>query len=256
MNIVAKLIEEFDPKHPTFRPTEIYNEGWLLRCLLHQFSTAEVSNFPLTFYSDSSWFSEAILPTAFKARKRGDKFAEKGTNADGVIGHFRRRDRTKAGFELISSAKQFVVIEAKINSSLSSRIKNAENFDQAARSVACMAEVLKRANIAPDKIEQLAFIVLAPKSSIDSGKFTMEMKEKSIRNKVKKRIYDYNGDLDDWYQKYFEPTLEVIDLQTLSWEKAIEVLCTKNSDAADELLDFFKRCSQFNSALTKTSPKA
>ncbi|WP_417910666.1 hypothetical protein [Candidatus Electronema sp. PJ] len=162
MNIVAKLIEEFDPQHPTFRSTAIYNEGWLLRCLLYHFSKAEVSHFPLTFHSDSSWVSEAILPTAFKAEKRGDESAETGTNADGVIGHFRFRDGTKAGFELLSDAKQFVVIEAKINSSLSGRTKNAKNFDQAAGSVACMAEVLKRANIPPARIEQIAFIVLAP----------------------------------------------------------------------------------------------
>ena len=30
-NIVAELIENFDPKHPNFRPTEIYNEKWLLK---------------------------------------------------------------------------------------------------------------------------------------------------------------------------------------------------------------------------------
>ncbi|MGX9726709.1 MAG: hypothetical protein ACTFAK_05155 [Candidatus Electronema sp. VV] len=56
----------------------------------------------------------------------------------------------------------------------------------------------------------------------------------------------YGGDLYDWYQKYFKPTLDVIDLHTLSWEDAIEVLRTKNSDAADELLNFFKLCLQFN----------
>ncbi|MGX9726710.1 MAG: hypothetical protein ACTFAK_05160 [Candidatus Electronema sp. VV] len=124
MNIVAKLIEEFDQQHPTFRPTEIYNEGWLLKCLLHHFSKAEGINFPLAFSSGSSWYSEAILPTAFKAGKRGDESAETGTKADGVIGHFRFRDGTKAGFELAADAKQFVVIEAKINSPLSDGTKN------------------------------------------------------------------------------------------------------------------------------------
>lgn len=246
MNIVAKLIEEFDPKHPTFRPTEIYNEGWLLRCLLHQFSTIKVSNFPITFHAGSTWFSEAILPTAFKARERGDESAEKETNADGVIGHFRFRGKTKAGFELVADAKQFIVIEAKINNPLSSGTKNAKYFDQAARSVACMAEVLSQANIPPDKIEQLAFIVLAPQTRIDSGTFSEKMKISSIKNKVQERISEYQGNFDGWYDQYFGPTLDKIKLHTLSWEDAIKVLRTKNSDAADELLNFFELCLRFN----------
>ncbi|WP_417910665.1 hypothetical protein [Candidatus Electronema sp. PJ] len=72
------------------------------------------------------------------------------------------------------------------------------------------------------------------------------MTKESIRNKVQGRMSNYNGDLHDWYQEYFEPTLDVIDLHTLSWEKAIEELSKKNSDAADELLNFFKLCLQFN----------
>ena len=46
-------------------------------------------------------------------------------------------------------ARQFVLLEAKLFNRLSSGVKNAPFFDQAARSVACMAEVLRRADREP-----------------------------------------------------------------------------------------------------------
>lgn len=49
MDLVAELIASFDPKHPHFRPTEIYNEGWLLRALLHAASRLDDQSFPLSF---------------------------------------------------------------------------------------------------------------------------------------------------------------------------------------------------------------
>ena len=83
----------------------------------------------------------------FKARFRGDPLSEARTNADGVIGHIRIGDKAKADLELIEDAKQFTVIEAKVGSHLSSGVTHAEYFDQAARTVACMAEAIKRRGV-------------------------------------------------------------------------------------------------------------
>jgi hypothetical protein len=110
LNIITDLIEAFDHDNPNFRPTEIYNENWLLKAFLHQASEAELRNSTFSFTKGSTWFSEALLPTAFRARYRGDHLAETRTNADGVIGHILIGKKGKADLRLLPDARQFVVL--------------------------------------------------------------------------------------------------------------------------------------------------
>ena len=53
-----------------------YNEGWLLRLVLDWLSREVVTGHPLDFASGARWFSEALLPSQFLARDRGDHLAE------------------------------------------------------------------------------------------------------------------------------------------------------------------------------------
>ena len=245
MDLFADLVASFDPRTPNFRPTELYNEGWLVKLVLDQASRFEYDGHPLGFLPGSTWFSEALLPTAFKARWLGDPLAESRTHADGVIGHFRVGAKAKTDFELLPGARQFTVVEAKLGSPLASGVARAPYFDQAARSVACMAEALARGNIEPLTLERLDFIVLAPPCSIDKGTFAGAMQRSSIRSKVKERVSAYDGQHDDWHAKHFGPTLERIQLLSLSWESAIEWVCGKNPVVKDQLVGFYDRCLEF-----------
>jgi len=235
VKMFSELLSSFDPKHPNFRPTEIYQEGWLIKLVIHQASTIDDGNFYLSFLSKSTWYSESQLPTAFKARRRGDPLAESRTNADGVIGEIKIGSQAKVDLELVRGAKQFTVIEAKIGSSLSSGTKNAPYFDQAARNVACMAEVMAMAPINPESLERLDFIVLAPKYSIRQGTFSKEMTRGSIKSKVQRRVQDYKGRMNKWYSTHFEPTINKIRLHTLSWEEALRWISKNKPDVGDEL---------------------
>lgn len=246
MKIIADLIDQFDPDQPNFRPTEIYNENWLLKGFLHQVSKTKLSNSPFSFLNGANWFSEALLPTAFKARYRGDKLAETRTHADGVIGHIHIGKKAKADLELDQCTKQFVVIEAKINAPLKEGTTNAKKFDQAARNVACMAEVLSRSNMSPRKLKKLAFIVLAPMHWIEAKRFSNEMNRNKMRSKIKNRVDAYDGDLDDWYKEWAKPTLASISIHTISWEQAIFDLKKQKSKAAASLQQFYERCLKFN----------
>jgi hypothetical protein len=246
MELVADLIASFDPERPHFRPTEIYNEGWLLRALLHTASQLDDHTSPLSFAPGATWFSEALLPTAFKAQHRGDPLAETRTSADGVIGHILVGEKGKTDLVLRPAAEQFVVVEAKIGSSLSSGTRNAPYFDQAARTVACMAESLRRADRRPSDVDRLSFIMLAPQSAIDAGTFAEEMDPASIRSKVERRVSEYEGTLDEWYSRWFEPTMAEIDLLSLSWEAAISWLGDSDGAAGAALADFYRRCLDFN----------
>jgi hypothetical protein len=144
------------------------------------------------------------------------------------------------------AAEQFVVVEAKISSSLSSGVRNAPYFDQAARSVACMVESLRRADQRPSDVDRLAFIVLAPQSAIDAGTFAEEMEPTSIRSKVERRMSEYEGTLDEWHSRWFEPTMTEIYLVSISWEAAISWVRDSDGAAGAALADFYQRCLDFN----------
>lgn len=246
MDLLTDLITSFDPKDPRFRPTELYNESWLVKLVLHQASKFEYDGHPLGFLPGSTWFSEAQLPTRFGVRWRGDPLAEARTHADGVIGHFRVGEQAQTDFRLLPGAKQFTLVEAKMGSPLSPGVRHAPYFDQAARSVACMAEALAAGDINPSTLERLEFVVLAPQDSIDCGTFSKELEPESIRSKVEKRVAAYGDELKSWHLGYFEPTIGRIRVLSLSWESAIEWISDKRTDLRDRFDAYYDRCLEFS----------
>ena len=173
---------------PLFPPTLLYNEGWLLRLLLDWFSEGSVQDHPLSFAADSKWFSEALLPSAFLGRYQGDKLAENWTHADGVIGHFLIGEKARTDLRLLPGVDQFIVLEAKMFSRLSSGVTHARYYDQAARTVACMAETLRRADHNPLNMTKLGFYVLAPSSQIEKGVFSKVVGKELFSGKAHRRV--------------------------------------------------------------------
>ena len=146
---IKAMLEECEAGNPSFPPNVLFNESWLLRIVIDWFERHGGDRYPLSHLPGSRWFSEAWLPSAFLPRYRGDRLAESRTHADGVIGHFTIGDPGTAGLALAADARQFVVIEGKLFNRLSAGVKNAPYYDQAARSVACIAEALRRAGRDP-----------------------------------------------------------------------------------------------------------
>lgn len=246
LDIVADLIREFNPEKPHFHATEIYNESWLLKAILHQTSKLGPSEFPLAFAPKATWFSEAYLPTAFKARYHGDPLAEARTHADGTIGHFTIGRNAKSDLQLESGTRQFTVVEAKMKSPLSSGSTNAPGYDQAARTVACMAEALLQTSLQAVNLEKLSYVVLAPAEAIEAGTFSSQMTSRSIREKVHIRVAAYEGGLDGWYEGWFLPLIDIIDIYTLSWEAVLDWVWESDQAAARALQAFYERCLEFN----------
>ena len=86
---IAQLMADAGTSSAVFPATDLYNEGWMLRLVIDWFDMNRSVDFDLKFSEGASWFSEALLPSAFLARQRRDKLAESWTHADGVIGHSR-----------------------------------------------------------------------------------------------------------------------------------------------------------------------
>ena len=208
----------------TIRPTALYNEGWMLQLILDWAHDHAPETHRLRFLPDAGWYAEALLRPQFLARWRGDDLAESWSNADGVIGHFDIGTSGKGDLTLREAATQLVVVEAKMFSKLSSGTKNAPGYDQAARTVACVAEILRCAGIIPQQMVRLGFFVAAPTSQIERGVFRNLVTKDNIRQRVQDRVAAYRGNRDEWFDQWFTPTLDAIDLAVLSWEELLEGL--------------------------------
>jgi hypothetical protein len=246
MDRVKAMLEATEGGQPAFPPTALFGEQWLLRVVIDWFERHGGDRYPTSPASGARWFSESWLPSAFLPRYRGDRLGESRTHADAAIGHFRIGEPGSSGLTLQPDAGQFVLIEAKLYNRLSSGVKNAPFFDQAARSVACMAEVLRRAGREPSKLDDLAFLILAPQARIDDGVFARDTALQAIRDKARRRVEQYDGERDAWLADWFEPTLDRVDVRCLSWEEVIETIAFHDPASGQAIDTFYGKCLHFN----------
>jgi hypothetical protein len=218
----------------------------MLRLVLDWYSWHKLTDHPLQFHPSATWFSEALLPSPFKARHRGDTRAEARTHADGIVGHISVGGSAKADVRLLAVATQLIVIEAKIYSPLSAGTRNAPNFDQAARNVACITELLSRANRPPSQMTSLAFFVVAPETQIKNGIFAQKLDKESINTAVYTRAEGFKSELGAWVDEWFFPTIEVIHIEALSWESLINHIASNDPEVYQSLQVFYERCLFYN----------
>lgn len=244
---IASLLKRCSGPQKNFPPTDLYNEGWMLRLVLDWFSLHPGIDHDLAFATADEWYSEALLPSAFLPRYKGDPLAESWTHADGVIGNFVIGADSDTDLSLSEEASHILVTEAKIFSKLSSGVKNASYFNQAARNVACIAEVIYRAQIFPGSFEKIGFFVLAPESQINDGVFAEIMSPESIRSIVKRRVCEYqDSEKERWFANWFIPTLENTLVREISWEEIVGLINQSDSAFGPQIESFYGKCLEFN----------
>ncbi len=231
-------------------PTELYNEGWLLRLVLDWSSGHPGVLDALDVPEGTCWYSEALLPSPFLPRTRGDRLAESYTHADGAVGHFTIGGSGAGDLVLSSQATHFVILEAKLGSRLSSGTSNAPGYDQAARNVACMAQVLALAGRRPADVANLGFYVLAPSQQIDRGLFSEQLTTASIAAHVATRVKAYDGDdrarREAWQREWLEPLLDHVQLGAVAWETIVDTISEADAAGGAALREFYASCLRFN----------
>ena len=239
---IAGMLENCAGFYEHMPPTTFHNENWLLRVVLEASAKEESSVHPLGFSPNARWYTEGWLRPAFLPEPGGDRIGEGFTHADGTIGHFNVGGERGGEIVLRSEAEQFIVIEGKLGSPLSKGTTNAPGYDQAARNVACMANVIAAGGLAPSDFSSLAFFVIAPRVMIPHHGIDQLVGKDSIRSKVRRRVDMYNGARDAWFANAFEPLLEAITVEALAWEDVLETL----SSSVFDYRSFYSRCLQFN----------
>jgi len=228
-------------------PTELFNEGWLLRLALDWFSKHPEVQSPLRVPTGSHWYSEALLPTQFGSRKGGIALGESHTHADGAIGRFTIGGTGAGDLVLAGNATHFVIVEAKLNSKLSAGVTNAPNFDQAARNVACMARVMCEADVRPEQISRLGFVVVAPASQIDRGYFASELTKESLQAKVASRAAAYEEAAQTtWVEEWFLPVLDAMEVDAVSWETVLATIEAHDDSADHWFAEFYDCCLHYS----------
>jgi len=257
---IRAMLAQCEHGRAPFPPTVLFNEDWLVRLVLDWFARSESAReegHPLAPARRAMWFSEALLPSAFLPRYKGDRLAESRTHADGMIGHIRigRRGATDLSLRPDTDRPQLAVVEAKIYGGLSKGVKNAPFFDQAARSVACLAELLRRADTPPGEMGTLGFYLVAPRARIDEGVFDDDLAHRSIRHKVQARVEGYEGSLDPWYHAWFAPALIRLDIRMFAWEDLIDAISFEDMAAGQRIDSFYGMCLKHNRPRRAAAPE-
>jgi hypothetical protein len=244
LEVIADILARCGSSESVLPPTEVFNEGWMLRLVLDWLDRNRGVSHPLAFSPTARWYSEALLPSRFLPQMRGDPRSESFTHADGIIGDFEIASGLRGDAKLAVPMNQFIVVEAKLGSALSAGTKNAVTYDQAARNVACIAHMLSIQNIAPESAGELAFYVVAPAAQIQASVFGDLVTPESIEKKVRERVGAYAGAHDEWLSQWFLPTLANIKLGLLSWEEVLAKLPV-TSDTAN-IREFYVACLKWN----------
>jgi|SRR5690606_8185322 len=251
VELLNQLVENLEG---SIKPTEIYNEGWMLKCVMEQIKGGEIELEKCKIPKDEMWLSETLVPTFFKAINRKDTFAETATRADAIVGQLQIRKGTKWGIEIQQNCSCLYIVEAKMYSKLSKKVTRASDFNQCARNVACLMKMIYE-GIKKNKITEIppkiGFYVFIPEKQ--KNVFKNEMTKENIKQVIKKRLNSYFDDHMikenykekkeeefNWLKENLNNFIEILDIEMIFWEDLIKA--TKNSDTKSQLIEFYENC--------------
>ena len=230
-----------------FKKTLIFEEGWLLRSVLKEWTTNPPdSSLPfLPFPIDAKVYSEGQLFTPFKVRPEGDRTGdpkgETNTRIDGIAGNFSIREGTKAGIKLDPGCEYIAVFEAKMYSPISQGVKNADYYDQVSRTTACLIHAMLQAG--PSHNCRAYVVVLYPKDNLAIKR--EDFAKPDIKARIAKRLVEYKkaGDSSDellQFEAEWEEKFEQVDIRFEYWDDVLEEI------GNESLREFYGLCKEFN----------
>jgi len=236
---VTRILDRCATGHTNICPTILYNEGWMTRLLVEVSKDARIRLGNIDFAVIEHWYSEGLMSSPFLARSRKDDLAEGYTHADMALGDFRVDFANRGDITVEGAAGVFGVLEAKMGSPLSTGTKNAPDYNQASRNLACIAfnTLSTRHNI--------FFAVVAPQTKIDDHGIEAQVEHGTMLSQIARRfdMYDAGSEAYALKERVLERACSCA-CSVHSYESWIEALA--HHKAYPDLVEFRKLCYRFN----------
>lgn len=257
MEGIFEIIRTINHGRAKVNPTEIYNEGWMTRLLIHysikeKLTLKKEEEVLIDFGRISNWTSEALISSPFVNAKNN---REGYTHADMALGDFEvnfqkessdKKIKNKGLITVDDNANVFGIIEAKMGSPLSKGTKHAENYNQAVRNITCIIHN----SINNSKCDTF-FYVVAPKEKIYTKReakreWTKMLEIDDIKFNLKKRINDHNEINDEQIcsKELIRKIEDNCKIGLFSYDLWIEQIT--NQKAQEELSAFYIECKKWN----------
>ncbi|MBB3695935.1 hypothetical protein KMW28_12885 [Flammeovirga yaeyamensis] len=217
---------------PFINPTEIYNEGWMTRFLVH-YSMQENLNIEglIDFGKIKNATSEGLISSPFI---NAEKNREGYTHADMALGDFKIDYETRGEIRVEEEASIFGIIEAKMKSNLSKGTTNASNYNQASRNIACIV------HNCIDLETNNFFIVTAPKSMAIHHKIKDKLDKEVIKSQIRNRFQISEVKEDT----ILLDRVDRCNIGILTYEDWIDQF--EEGDLKEELNGFYDECLKWN----------
>ncbi len=237
MKAIHDIIASIKSK-PRLNPTEIYNEGWITRLLVHYSVQENLTINGIDFGKLNNWTSEALISSPFVFAKT---HREGYTHADMSVGDFDVDYATRGEVVIRENAQFFGIIEAKMGSNLSQGTTTVPiGYNQASRNVACIASKTFTSSC------EVFFAVVAPADVLVKHEITEQLKQ--IRTQIEARFHLYE-DKDDTSgvlanREAILKKVDVCKVWSLSYEEWIAAFA--DNSIKQELTDFYTECRKWN----------
>ncbi|WP_298327427.1 hypothetical protein [uncultured Dokdonia sp.] len=237
MDAISEIIKTMNNTSSSVNPTAIYNEGWMTRMLMY-YSVKEKLNFKGIDFTNKGWTSEALISSPFVSAKSN---REGYTHPDIAIGDF-KIDYSVSGKLDIKDANEFGIIEAKMKSPLSRGTKNAKDFNQASRNVACIA------HNTTEECNTFFYIVL-PESKRNhkkrDGTTIIDLVNRdTIRKQITERIKSHNNTNQDQLDDNLIERAKQCKVDVFTYEEWIKAF--NDIKIKEELNEFYNNCKIHN----------
>ncbi|MDY6950235.1 MAG: hypothetical protein SWE60_01875 [Thermodesulfobacteriota bacterium] len=239
IDAVDQILSRCSTPQTNINPTILFNEGWMTRLLVEVSKNAGIQIGSIDFGKIRHWYSEGLLSSPFLARSRNDYLAEGYTHADMALGDFRVNSANRGDISVEGSVGLFGVIEAKMGSPLSAGTKNAPDYNQASRNLACIAFNTLSSE------HDIFFAVIAPEKKIAEHGIEAQVDPSRMTNQIAERfeMYDRNSKVYALKEKVLARANSCACL-VLSYESWIEALA--GHLAYRHLREFREKCYLFN----------
>lgn len=236
---IANILSRCSNSTSNISPTILYNEGWMTRLLVAVSIDTGIQFQDIDFGKIQYWYSEGLLSSPFLAKTRTDTLAEGYTHADMTLGDFMVDSSNRGDISIKGSDGIFGVIEAKMGSKLSAGTKNAPNYNQASRNLACIAfNTLSTSH-------NIFFFVVAPEKKIAEHEIRQQVNLNVMLEQIANRFdsYDRSSHVYTLKQKVLQRASSCA-CSVISYESWLDKLTTHSSYSS--LVEFKERCYAFN----------